>query len=259
MLVDKHPPARPGRELQGYGADRPTIEWPNGARVALSVVLNFEEGSERTPLYGDAVAEPVGEGFSVPPGLRDVRHESALEYGTRVGVWRILQLLETYEVRATVFAAALALELHAAAGKALADAGHEIASHGYRWLPFNTTVSEEEERRWVDKVVEISLATTGQRPVGWFSRGPRESTREMLIDEGGFLYDCDSFADDLPYFVNSSKGKWLVLPYNTVCNDMNFWRPPGYSNPDDYFVRAKAALDRASLLAGIDFTASRRG
>ena len=230
------------RDFVGYGNDYPRIAWPGDARLALSLVVNFEEGSERSPLYGDLVAEPTGEGFLVPAGRRDLRNESFFDYGSRVGIWRLLEIFSRYDVRVTFFACGMALEMNPEAAREITARGHEACGHGYRWHPIYL-LNREEEREFIRKDVEAITRTTGQRPLGWFSRGPSEHTRDLLIEEAGFLYDCDSFADDLPYFVEVRGKKWLIVPYSLETNDMKFWRVPGYSEPGDFLRQLKAAFD----------------
>ncbi len=230
------------RDFLGYGKELPSTAWPGGARLALSVVVNFEEGSERSPLRGDALAEPSGESEPVPPGVRNRKNESLFAYGSRAGIWRVLAVLDRHGVKATFFACATALELNPVAAKAVSRAGHEICSHGLRWLPMNSL--DVQEQRWhIREAVAVIERTTGQRPLGWFSWAPSEDTRALLLEEGGFVYDCDSFADDLPYFVTVSGKRFLVIPYDLVNNDGLFSRPPGYSGSDDFYHQLKAEFD----------------
>jgi len=230
------------RDFVGFGKEYPKIAWPNNAQIAISLVVNFEEGSERTPLYGDQAAEPIGEGFLVEPGRRDVRNESLYDYGSRVGFWRLMNIFGKYDVKVTFFACAMALERNPAAAREITAQGHEPCSHGYRWL-LSYLLSRQEERDHIRKAVEIIKSTTGERPLGWFCRAASEYTRELLVEEGGFVYDSDSFADDLPYFVQVGRKKWLVIPYSLETNDMKFVRYPGYSRPSDFFLQLKAAFD----------------
>lgn len=232
----------PRRDFIGYGKDRPRIEWPDGARIAISLVVNYEEGSERTPLYGDPTTDPMTEGFGVGRGFRDLSNESFYDYGTRVAFWRLLDLFDIHAVPVTFYACAVALEQNVEAARAITARGHEPCSHGYRWLPsYGLTI--EEEREHIRKAVESIRQTTGERPVGWNTRGPSLHTRRLLIEEGGFLYDSDGYADDLPYFVSAEQKKWLVIPYTFETNDMKLWRPPGVSAPGDFYDYLKEAFD----------------
>ncbi len=230
------------RDLIGYGKDYPQISWRDGARIALSFVVNFEEGSERTPQNGDSIADPTGETFGVPAGQRSLINESLFEYGGRVGFWRLLDILGNHDIKATFFACGMALEMNPDAAREITANGHEPASHGYRWMPSDFK-SREEERQYILRAIDAGEKTTGERPLGWFSVNPTEHTRELLIEEGGFVYDCDSFADDLPYFVEVGGQKALVIPYDLVNNDGPYSRPPGYSEPGDFFSQLKAAFD----------------
>ncbi len=230
------------RDFIGYGKDCPAIRWPEGARIAVSLVVNYEEGSERTPLYGDPIAETSGEGYAVPAGYRDVRAESAFDYGSRVGFWRLFEIFERHGVEATYFICARALEHNPDAARAIVASGHEPACHGYRWMP-TYLLGEDEERRHLHQAVASIEQSCGERPVGWYSRGASAFTHDLLYEEGGFIYDCDSYADDLPYFIMLRDRKWLVVPYSLETNDMKFYRPPGLAEPRDFFRLLKAAFD----------------
>ena len=230
------------RDFVGYGDQFPRIKWPGGARIAISLVINFEEGSEQSPLLGDPVAEPTGEAFQDPVGQRRLVSESLYDYGARVGFWRLLDVLDKYDVKATAFACGLALELNPESARDLTARGHEPASHGYRWSPASMDTAEE-EREYIRRTVQAGLNTTGERPLGWLSTTSSGHTRELLAEEGGFVYDSDSFADDLPYFVNVHGKKWLVVPYDLTTNDMLFSHNPGYAQPEDFFFQLKEAFD----------------
>ena len=234
--------ARIPREFVGYGKERPKIAWPDGARIALSLVVNYEEGSERTPLYGDPQTDPMTEGFVVGRDVRNLHNESFFDYGPRVAFWRLLELFGRYGVPVTFYACAVALERNPENARAITAHGHEPCSHGYRWLP-SYSLTVDEEREHIRKAVESIHRTTGERPLGWNTRGPSLHTRELLVEEGGFLYDSDGYADDLPYFVDVKGKKWLVIPYSFETNDMKLWRPPGTSAPGDFLDYLKAAFD----------------
>lgn len=230
------------RDFSGYGALGPQTYWPDGARIAVSLVVNFEEGSERTPLYGDSTVDATALGFRVPPGTRSLLNETFFEYGARVGHWRLLDLFAKHGVVATYFACAEALRRNQLAARSITDAGHEPASHGYRWYPLDK-LSDSDLREHIRLAVEITQATTGERPTGWFSRLPSPRVRDLLVEEGGFLYDCDSFADDVPYYVAHPAAKWLIVPYSFVTNDMKFLRPQGYTSSDDFYVQLRMSFD----------------
>lgn len=232
------------RDFIGYGNTPPQARWPQGARVALSLVINWEEGSEHSLAFGDDTQEAYKEYPKVlPEGVRDLANESVYEYGTRVGVWRLLRILAKHDVPCTFFACAMALERNRPAAKAAVEAGHEMCSHGYRWEePF--TMSEAEERENIAKAVASMRETTGVRPDGWYCRyGPSLHTRRLLAEEGGFVYDSDSYADELPYYVTVSGQPRLVLPYSLEVNDMKFWANGTFGNGEDFFRYMKDSLD----------------
>jgi peptidoglycan/xylan/chitin deacetylase (PgdA/CDA1 family) len=213
----------PGRDLVGYGRSVPLVRWPGDAKLALSIVLNYEEGSERSYELGDGVNEGLGE---VPRGVvgdyRDLGTESVYEYGSRVGAHRMFRLFDRLGVPCTVFASAVALERNLTVAGAIAEAGHEVCAHGWRWLE-QWRLSAEEERRQIDLAVVSIERTCGARPVGWYSRWmPSERTRELLASEGGFIYDSDAYNDDLPYYVTADSKPFLVVPYTLTYNDSRF-------------------------------------
>jgi peptidoglycan/xylan/chitin deacetylase (PgdA/CDA1 family) len=209
----------------------PVVEWPNKARIAVSIVVNYEEGSEYSLLDGDAHHEPTGEVPSpVPPSQRDLANESMFEYGSRVGVWRLMDIFDRQSVKATFYCCALALERNPEVGREITRRGHEAMGHGHRWVD-NWRMDRETEGREIARAVESIQRTTGQRPLGWYTRyGWSEHTRELLVQHGGFLYDCCSYSDDLPYYVDVAGKKWLVLPYTLEVNDTRFWRGGIFSN-----------------------------
>ncbi len=213
----------PRRDLVGYGAVGPGVVWPGGARVALSIVVNYEEGSERSLWAGDDSNENLGEWTrSVGEGYRDLGTESVYEYGSRAGIFRLLRLLNSVHMKGTIFAAAMALEKNPEAAEAIRAAGHEVCAHGYRWSE-EWTLSREEERERIGLAVESLKRTVGVRPVGWYSRWmASEYTRDLLVEEGGFLYDSNAYNDDLPYYVPVLGTQHLVLPYTLTYNDARY-------------------------------------
>ena len=229
------------REFIGYGKSYPQIAWPGGARIAVSLVVNFEEGSERSPLNADEFPEGSGDGFFVWEKRRDVRNESSFDYGSRRGFWRLMGIFDRLDVKVTFFICAMALELNPGAARQITARDHEPCSHGYRWIP-SYTLNRDEEREHIRRAVESIQTTTGQRPLGWFSRNPSDSTRELLAEEGGFVYECDSMADDLPYFVDVGGKRVLIIPYTLDNNDGRFARSPGYSEPNDFFPSSEIIL-----------------
>ncbi len=235
-----------GRDLTGYGRDYPRIEWPDGARIAVSIAVQFQEGAERTPLDGDPDPEPATEGIFGEPGRRDYFVESFWEYGSRRGIWRVLDTLDRYGVKATFFSCGLALERNPQAASAIVARGHEAAGHGYRYIE-SYDLTEEEEAEQIRRCVEAVQAATGERPVGWLSRAPSERTLRLLLDEGGFIYHSDAYGDDIPYFDASGERRLLAVPYTLEVTDAKFWTLPtfaGFTQPDHFFNVMKGTFDR---------------
>ena len=232
------------RDFVGYGEHPPRVEWPGKARVALSMVVNYEEGSEYSFAFGYRLQEGYKEyPKTMPEGVRDFANESTYEYGSRVGFWRILRIFKKHEAPATFYACALALERNPAAARAITAHGHEVCCHGYRWEEVFRK-SEDEERADIHKAVASLRETTGERPVGWYSRySPSVHTRRLLMEEGGFAYDSDSYCDDLPYYVQVDGKPFLILPYTLETNDIRFWAGGGFSTADDFFAYMRDALD----------------
>jgi peptidoglycan/xylan/chitin deacetylase (PgdA/CDA1 family) len=241
-LVDDPVPG-PVRDYVGYGAEPPVVEFPGGARVALQLVINYEEGSERSLPAGDGRNESVGEtARALAADYRDLHVESVFEYGSRAGIWRLLRLFDRYQVPCTFFAAAIALERNPAFARAAIDSGHEIAAHGWRWSE-QWLLARDEERLHIESAIASIEASTGVRPRGWYSRyGPTVHTRELLAEIGGFRYDADAYNDDLPYFVRAAGRPHLVVPYTPVHNDMRF-AIQGFSSPRDFYETCADALD----------------
>jgi len=233
------------RDLIGYADNPPDPQWPQGARLAVQFVLNYEEGGENTVLNGDAGSEvyltevPGGQPVM---GARDLSTESQYEYGSRVGVWRILRLFAERKINFTCYGVGLALERNPGVAKAMAAAGHEIASHGYRWINYRD-VPEEVEREHLHKAIAAIERLTGQRPLGWYTGRISPQTRRLVAEEGGFLYDSDAYNDDLPYWVEIAGKGHLIIPYTLDNNDMKFSVPPGFSSGDGWFNYLKDAFD----------------
>ena len=217
------------RDLVGYGRTAPAGRWPNGARLAVSVVLNYEEGSERSFAAGDSSQETGTEwgSYDYPADRPNLAMESMYEYGARVGVWRILDAADAAGVPITFFACAVAFEQNPEVAAYVRASGHEVCSHGHRWEEV-FRLSRAEEAEQIRLAVKSFEQTVGRRPVGWYCRyGPSLWTRELLAEHGGFLYDCDSYADDSPYFVHCAGERRLVVPYTPDANDFRFWQANG--------------------------------
>jgi putative urate catabolism protein len=234
------------RDLRGYGANPPDPGWPGGARIALQFVLNYEEGGENCVLHGDAASETfLSEiaGARAYEGARHMSMESLYEYGSRAGVWRLLRIFERRNLPLTVFAVAMALERNPEAAAAFRAAGHEIASHGWRWIDYQF-VDEGVEREHLARAVETIAKLTGERPLGWYTGRDSPNTRRLVVEHGGFLYDADSYADDLPYWLRVGSRDHLVVPYTLDCNDMRFATPAGFASGEDFFVHLRDAFDQ---------------
>lgn len=234
------------RDLVGYGADPPDPEWPNGARVALSFVVNYEEGGESSVLEGDPASEAflhevVGAPATV--GRRNLNVESMFEYGSRAGFWRLHRILGAYDTPVTVFAVGQALDRNPIAGRAMVEAGWEVASHGWRWIDYGE-VSVEEEREHMRLSVETIERVCGARPVGWYTGRGSDATRRLLVEDGGFLYDSDSYADELPYWTEVGGRSHLVVPYTLDANDFKFLLPNGFVTADDFADYLVDSLDQ---------------
>ena len=223
------------RDFVGYGKNPPKVAWPGGARVAISFLVAYEEGSEYSLLDGDPHREPTGDVASpVPLDQRDLINESFFEYGSRVGVWRLLELFDRHQMKVSFFCSALALERNPEVAKEFILRGHEVAGHGYRWEE-SFKMDMEAERQAIHKAVAALTNLTGQRPLGWQNRyAPSVNTRSLLVEEGGFLYDSNSYNDDLPYFTPVNGQRWLVLPYTFDVNDARAYRAGGFSHQDFY-------------------------
>jgi allantoinase len=234
------------RDFAGYGERPPDPNWPGGARLALQIVMNYEEGSEYSIPDGDGRSETYlteVPGASLGPGERDLIVESLYEYGSRAGFWRLMRVFTDRGLPVTVFAAALALERNPAAAAAIAAAGHEVCSHGWRWVDFHA-MSEAQEREEMHRAVASIARTIGERPYGWYCRyAPSVNTRRLVVEEGGFLYDADAYNDDLPYWVAVDGKPHLVIPYTLDVNDMKFSVAPGFSSPSGFFEYLRDTFD----------------
>jgi putative urate catabolism protein len=233
------------RDLIGYGKNPPDAKWPGGARVALQFVLNYEEGAENCVLHGDDGSEAfLSEivGAQSWSGQRHPSMESIYEYGSRVGVWRILNLFRRYDIPLTVFGVAMALERNPAVVDAVLEAGDEICSHGYRWIDYRQ-VPEDVEREHIARAIDIITSLTGERPLGWYTGRTSERTRRLVVEEGGFLYDADDYNDDLPFWTEINGNAHLVVPYTLDNNDMRFATPQGFNSGEQFFAYLRDAFD----------------
>jgi putative urate catabolism protein len=233
------------RDLIGYGRRTPDPKWPGGARLALQIVMNYEEGGERSILHGDSESESfLHEVVATEPlpGVRNMNVESTYEYGSRAGFWRLLRMFAERNIPITVYAVAMALERHPAAAAAIIEAGHEVMSHGWRWIDYQY-MGEEEERAHLKRAVEILTRLTGSRPLGWYTGRQSPNTRRLVVEEGGFLYDADAYNDDLPYWTTVSGKGHLVIPYTMDNNDMKFGGIQGFNTGEDFYTYLRDAFD----------------
>ena len=233
------------RNLIGYGATPPAADWPGGARLALQIVLNYEEGGENCVLHGDPASEAFLSDIAGAQALQGVRHmsmESLYEYGARVGVWRLLALFERLGIPVTVFAVAMAGERNPDVIRAMVDSGHEIASHGYRWIDYQF-VEEAAERADIARAMDILTDLSGSRPLGWYTGRTSPNTRRLVAEYGGFLYDADDYSDDLPFWVEAAGRPQLIVPYTLDANDMKFATAQGFNTGDQFFSYLKDSFD----------------
>ena len=233
------------RDMVGYGGKPPHAKWPGDARIALQLVLAYEEGGENCILHGDHASEAHTTdyvGATAQQGMRDLTVESLFEYGSRAGFWRLMQLFELRGIPATVLAIGMALERNPEAARAMATAGHEIASHGWRWIDY-MYVDEETEREHMRRSIEAIERLTGGRPLGWFTGRVSMQTRRLVVEEGGFLYDSDSYSDDLPYWVEVLGRPHLIVPYTLEANNMRFSSAQGFNSGDQFFTYLKDSFD----------------
>ncbi len=237
------------RDLVGYGQQLPHAQWPNGARIAVQFVLNYEEGGENSVLHGDAGSEQfLSEMFN--PASYPERHqsmESIYEYGSRAGVWRILREFERRGLPLTVFGVTMALQRHPELAQAFVQGGHEIACHGLRWIHYQN-IDEATERAHLREALYGIEQLTGQRPLGWYTGRDSPRTRRLVADDGGLLYDSDYYGDDLPFWMQVQRSDGavvpqLIVPYTMDCNDMRFSLPQGFAQGDDFFTYLRDHFD----------------
>ena len=233
------------RDMVGYSRNPPHPHWPGDARVAVQFVVNYEEGAENAVLHGDAASETfLSEiiGAAAFEGRRHMSMESIYEYGSRAGFWRLMRLFEERELPVTMFAVGMALERNPDAAKAMVELGHEIASHGWRWINYDQ-VDESTERHHMQRAIASIEKLTGQRPLGWYTGRTSERTQRLVAEEGGFLYDADSYADDLPYWVKVVGRDHLIVPYTLDANDMRFATAQGFNSSDQFFAYLRDSFD----------------
>lgn len=239
-MTDEYP-----RDLRGYGSRVPDASWPDGARIAVQFVINYEEGAENCVLHGDAASEAfLSEMIGAKP-LANQRHmnmESLYEYGARAGFWRLHRLFGERDLPVTVFGVAMALERNPEAVAAMQAANWEIASHGYRWIDYQT-VDAATEREHLQKAIEIHTDVTGERPLGWYLGRCSPRSHRLIAENGGFVYNADSYSDDLPYWDHSHATPQLMVPYTLDANDMRFVTPQGFNSGQQFYDYLKDSFD----------------
>lgn len=225
------------RDMKGYGATPPVVSWPGSARIAVQFVINYEEGGENNVLHGDEASETfLSEiiGAKAYPA-RHMSMESLYEYGSRAGFWRLYRLFQSFNFPVTVYGVAMAMARNPEVVDAMLEADWEIASHGYRWIDYQF-VDEATEREHMQRAIEIHESLTGAKPLGWYTGRDSPNTRKLVLEQGHFVYDSDSYADDLPYWHNPSTDKpHLIIPYTLDVNDMRFAAPQGFNAGDQFY------------------------
>ena len=232
------------RDMVGYGSKRLEVKWPNNARIALQIVLNYEEGAENCIINGDKhsevfLSEIIG---AQPVKGRHINMESLYEYGSRSGFWRLHKLFQEKKIPITIFGVGMALEKNPEICKAIKDANYEVASHGWRWIDYQS-VKKSEEKKHMKLAIKKIKEIFGERPLGWYTGRCSSNTRDLVFEEGGFLYDSDSYSDDLPYWEIRKKKKQLIIPYTLDNNDMRFVANQGFNTGDHFFTYLKDSFD----------------
>ncbi|WP_433712053.1 allantoinase PuuE [Nocardia sp. CA-084685] len=232
------------RDFVGYGATPPDPQWPDAAKIAVQFVLNYEEGAENNVLDGDPYSETFLSEMTPAQAFpnRHMSMESLYEYGSRAGLWRVLRVFERRDLPLTIFAVARAMQRNPEAVAAFVELGHEIASHGLRWQSYQLT-DRDTERAHMAEAVRILTELTGAAPLGWYTGRDSPHTRELVVEHGGFVYDSDSYADDLPYWVTVHGRNHLVVPYTLDTNDMRFASPAGFPSGEQFFAHLRDAFD----------------
>ena len=232
------------RDIIGYGAKELKVVWPNNARIAVQIVLNYEEGAESCVLNGDKNSEVfLSEIIDAKPIKgRHINMESLYEYGSRAGFWRLHKLFQEKKIPITVFGVGMALDKNPEICRAIKEAGYEVASHGWRWIDYQN-IKKSEEKKHMKLAIQTHKRIFGVRPNGWYTGRCSPNTRDLVMEEGGFLYDSDSYSDDLPYWENRNKKKQLIIPYTLDNNDMRFTTNQGFNTGDHFFTYLKDSFD----------------
>ena len=232
------------RDLIGYGSKQIKVVWPNNARLAIQIVLNYEEGGENSVLHGDKYSEIFLSEIIGAQKIkgRHINMESIYEYGSRRGFWRLHNLFQEKNIPVTIFGVAMALKRNPEICKAIKEANYEVASHGWRWIDYQN-IKKSVEKKHMELAIKTIKKIFGQRPLGWYTGRCSPNTRELVFNEGGFLYDSDSYSDDLPYWEYRKKKKQLIIPYTLDNNDMRFATNQGFNSGDQFFTYLKDSFD----------------
>jgi len=232
------------RDMLGYGQKLPKVKWPNNAKLALQIVLNYEEGSENCVLHGDKTSEVfLSEIIGAQPVKgRHINMESLYEYGSRRGFWRIHELFQEKKIPITIFGVGMALEKNLEVCRAIKKSDYEVASHGWRWIDYQK-VPRSTEKKHMQLAIKSIEKIFGKRPLGWYTGRCSPSTRDLVMEEGGFLYDSDSYSDDLPYWEVRGKKRQLIIPYTLDNNDMRFATNQGFNNGEQFYTYLKDSFD----------------
>ena len=232
------------RDMIGYGSKEPRVTWPNNAKLALQIVLNYEEGAENNVLHGDKHSETFLSEIIGAQAIKDrhINMESLYEYGSRSGFWRLHKLFQEKKIPITIFGVGMALEKNPEVCKAIKESDYEVASHGWRWIDYQN-ISKSVEKKHMQLAIKTIKKIFGQRPLGWYTGRCSPNTRDLVFEDGGFLYDSDSYSDDLPYWEIRNNKKQLIIPYTLDNNDMRFATNQGFNTGDHFFTYLKDSFD----------------
>ena len=232
------------RNMIGYGAKGKSISWPNNARLALQIVLNYEEGGENCVLNGDKYSETFLSEIIGAKAIkgRHISMESIYEYGSRAGFWRLHKLFKEKNIPVTIFGVGSALEQNPEVCEAIKNGNYEVAAHGYRWIDYQD-VKKSIEKKHMQQAIKTIKKIFGSRPLGWYTGRCSPNTRDLVFDEGGFLYDSDSYSDDLPYWEKRGSKRQLIIPYTLDNNDMRFATNQGFNTGDHFYNYLKDSFD----------------
>ena len=232
------------RDMIGYGSKEPKVVWPNNAKLALQIVLNYEEGGENNILHGDKYSETFLSEIIGAQAFKDrhINMESMYEYGSRRGFWRLHKLFQEKKIPITIFGVAMALERNQEVCEAIKNGNYEVACHGWRWIDYQN-VKKSNEKKDMKLAIKTIKKIFGKRPLGWYTGRCSPNTRDLVVEDGGFLYDSDSYSDDLPYWEYKKNKKQLIIPYTLDNNDMRFSTNQGFNNGDQFYTYLKDSFD----------------